>query len=775
MLLPEDLSRATFAVRCKHDVDEWLRDIDEHVGGLRWVPVGNLEDNVHAIEVSTDPALALVERVTNAIDALLELQASARGATAPSPHSAARLWWGIPAAGLSEMGEPDRRRLADNIKVTLETSGDPESPTVLVQDAGCGVCPDDFPRTLLSLMASNKKTKHHLMGVYNAGGAATYKWCKFCIIASRRNQILLDGRPDEVGMTVVRYNPLDTDQYKTGTYQYCVHNDGSLLRLQIEELPELPFGTYVKHISYDLPRYASMAHGPKSSLWHLLHAALFDPPLPVQIRERRADQYAEVQRSQDGEIRRVVSGLRHLLGRPGISSYSDERTIGLGPESGAVVLRYWVLADSVDDPDAYVRYDQALTLTHNGQRQGTRDRQWLRRNTDLHFLFRRLIVQVDCNSLTNAAKREVFAATRESQTESKLTQRILDRVVDELQHDDELSALDERQRDRAVAEATKRVSAKVKRQLAKQIAAAIPGTGDDARRDGRGSTKKQRERRKKREPRVYEDGHLPEVPDFIEIVNQPLKIQAGHVAVMRVRITAKNGFLPRHRDGFKVIIGPQLKDHVSVRSTGSLLGGETRVVLGADPDSPRMEERISVVLAVESMGVMLPAESRVEVLDPVPVAPDQERGGEPDIDIQWIGRDRWQTLENWDELMVGDANVKRDPQDRTRVTSVEFLLNEAFGPFESVGLMKKLTEVGMNAFRDAYTLPVCWALFQQTLFIDGLAKPPEAAARDTSDEKLFASAASPEESYLKSEKERLARAVLMAMEPELSLLRAAEE
>ena len=64
-------------------------------------------------------------------------------------------------------------------------SGQPARPTIIVQDAGTGQHPDDFGATLLSLLASNKKTKTHQMGVYNAGGAASYRFARFTIVVSR--------------------------------------------------------------------------------------------------------------------------------------------------------------------------------------------------------------------------------------------------------------------------------------------------------------------------------------------------------------------------------------------------------------------------------------------------------------------------------------------------------------------------------------------------------------------------------------------------------------
>jgi hypothetical protein len=40
--------------------------------GYRWRPVGDNEANFGLIDVGSDPGVALVERVTNAIDAVIE-------------------------------------------------------------------------------------------------------------------------------------------------------------------------------------------------------------------------------------------------------------------------------------------------------------------------------------------------------------------------------------------------------------------------------------------------------------------------------------------------------------------------------------------------------------------------------------------------------------------------------------------------------------------------------------------------------------------------------
>lgn len=283
-------------------------------------------------------------------------------------------------------------------------------------------------------MKSNKKTKYHQIGVYNAGSAATYAFCNYTVMVSRRAPQLLNGAPDEIGVVVVRYNPLDPERFKSGTYEFCTDVDGGILRLDLPrgELPTLPWGVYVKHIAYELSNYSRSAHEPKSSLHHLFHAALPDPPMPFWIEERRTTRFKWAQGQAE---RRVVSGLIARLRRPGIADYNDERPMQLGPDQGHVVLRYFVLNPG-QEPEAFTTPQQGLAFVLNGQRQGTKDRYWVKRNTGLNYLWRRLVVMIDCNGLTSGAKRNVFASTRESNKESALVRLILQRAIDELKGDE---------------------------------------------------------------------------------------------------------------------------------------------------------------------------------------------------------------------------------------------------------------------------------------------------------------------------------------------------
>lgn len=754
MKLSRKLSDQVFQIANEQELSEWLHAVEKEVGGVVWMPLGGIPNNVHTVEVASDPALALVERPTNSIDGLLDLKAREFGQTAPTPHDAAKLWWGVPAGGLTAMREEDRRKLADLIRVTMIESGDGQRPTVNIEDKGTGQHPDAFGDTHLSLLRSNKKSLTHQMGVYNAGGAASYKFSKGVVIVSRLAPSLLDGRADEIGVSVVRYNPLDPDRYKSGVYEYMAAKDKTILRLDLPSIPDIEHGTYVKLVEYQLPKYSRGAHEPKHSLWHLFHAALPDPALPFRIIETRSERFTALK----GVERRVVTGLLHLLSRPGTADYSDARTINMGI-SGKIILRYFVLNEGTD-PDAYTTSDQGLTITLNGQRQTTRDRLWLRRQLELYYLYKRLVVLVDGTALTNAAKREVFSATREHGVDSPLTKTILDRVIQELNDDEDLYNLDELAKQRTLEDATKSTTEKVKRQLATEIAAYLKGeiTGSKGGRKKR--RVKHRPRRGPVKPPATDDSHLPEVPNKLLILTKPIRIPQGEAAPLRLEINAKNGFLPKHADGLSVVLGPELKDHVKVVSHGRLLGGHVRVTLEASADAPVAVSTVKVALVVPGLGVLLTDEGTAEVFRPKEDKEvESKTGGQPNIDIRWVGREKWEELA-WDGETVGDCYIYReDPADRSAITKVEWVLNNGFGPYEKVVEEKKLGEDAMRSLRERYEYAVALGLFKQRLA--ELAKETEADEEgktiDIPDD------------YVKGERARLGRAVLMAMEPEVSL------
>src|SRR5690606_20159198 len=154
---------------------------DEPFGdlGYQWHFVGDNPSNMSTINLASKPGRSLTERVTNAIDALLERARYAhKDAQAPeSPMAAAQAWFGRPPTtvntGLYQLDEHKRGIMADLIQVVLAAGDESGKPTIDVLDRGIGIAPDEFDQTILSFHQGNKINKAYLAGAFGQGGSST--------------------------------------------------------------------------------------------------------------------------------------------------------------------------------------------------------------------------------------------------------------------------------------------------------------------------------------------------------------------------------------------------------------------------------------------------------------------------------------------------------------------------------------------------------------------------------------------------------------------------
>jgi hypothetical protein len=158
------------------DVREAL-DIFKQNPGVSEVPFGGRANNRGAIEVAADAARSAIERVTNAHDALLELEHYKHQGkpVCRSPREAAAAWLNVPRKdGLAGLTPRERQDLAQSTIVRLEAGEGPQSRVLTVIDRGIGIEPSSMGNTILSLNESNKIQKHYLAGTYGQGGPARW-------------------------------------------------------------------------------------------------------------------------------------------------------------------------------------------------------------------------------------------------------------------------------------------------------------------------------------------------------------------------------------------------------------------------------------------------------------------------------------------------------------------------------------------------------------------------------------------------------------------------
>ena len=415
-----------FGLSTVEGVKQFLSHIEANSNKWKWFPLGGRENNSGSVNLAMDPGQALVERITNAMDAHIELQYELAGCphNLNSPREAVQQLWNLESSRLTRESPAITRfieEMAPKSLVRVVGSMRREHSSVIIQDSGIGQHPNDLPKTILGLQESNKNNKRYLMGAFGQGGSSTFAYCPYSLIISRRHPHCLDGKTDLIGWTVVRQ--FDDDSWKTFRYEYLVGSDGLIPRIEpsaIESLGiQFEYGTKVVHFAYELVRL--------NSRWSLVGLRffdnlLFDPVLPYRIEDHRLSP----------PFNRNLHGGRNRLEQVEASKRPDAQTyeadLSRWGADGTAHIRYWVFRPGVtnqkseDDAsaklDSYLDYDHSprtILFTLNGQRHHSREKS-LVRETRLGALADYLLVHVDCDDLSLRLKKEMFTATRAGAT-----------------------------------------------------------------------------------------------------------------------------------------------------------------------------------------------------------------------------------------------------------------------------------------------------------------------------------------------------------------------
>jgi hypothetical protein len=186
---------------------------------VAWKPVGDNDNNLAIINLGSDPAAGVIERTTNAIDAIIEHEWIQRGQPPYilSPRAAVEKWWGIKGGQLSNLAGDELRgdyaELAKKVQIVLRDSDRPDKPTVDIRDYGIGLRAEEFKESILSLNKNRKLRKLFLAGAFGQGGSTALAYSPFTVIFSRA--VNFNEPPSPVAIIIVRFNPGDPNVDKT--------------------------------------------------------------------------------------------------------------------------------------------------------------------------------------------------------------------------------------------------------------------------------------------------------------------------------------------------------------------------------------------------------------------------------------------------------------------------------------------------------------------------------------------------------------------------------
>lgn len=386
-----------------------------------WVPIGQNDSNFSIIEnQQSNPIAALVEKVTNSIDATLmkrclEKEINPKSKDAPKSMDEA-----------IELFFPDsknwdlntfRRKQAEDIQIMAD--GPTRESSVIIYDNGEGQHPKDFDSTFLSLMKGNKNEIHFVQGKYNMGGSGAIVFCGnkgYQLIGSKR----FDGS-GQFGFTLVREHPLSKDELevkKNTWYEYLKIN-GEIPAFDIIELDlkllnrNFKTGTIIKMYSYQMKGISGFAQDLNQSL----NEFLFKPVLPIYTIDTK-ERYPN-----NKVLETTVFGLQRRLEdeKDYVEDWFSEEYEDV--LFGKMKVTCYVFKAKQDGKTAketkadiqrrYFKNNMSTLFSMNGQVHGHYTSEFITRSLKFNLLKDYLLINVDCSKMKYEFRKDLFMASRD--------------------------------------------------------------------------------------------------------------------------------------------------------------------------------------------------------------------------------------------------------------------------------------------------------------------------------------------------------------------------
>jgi len=412
-----------FEAGTEQELEEIINKHPDVFHQANWVPIGGNESNYGIIEnQQSNPIAALVEKVTNSIDAILTkkcLEKNIKPDSAQAPKSmdeAVKSFfpdhknWDIPT---------HRKKQAEEIQIIAD--GPPRNTSVIIYDNGEGQHPKDFDTTFLSLVRGNKNKIMFVQGKYNMGGSGAIVFCGkkgYQLIASRK----YDGT-GEFGFTITREHPFakgEAESNKNTWYEY-LKIDGKIPSFELKEDLDLKLlnrkfncVSIIKLYSYQFPSgYSGFAQDLNQSL----NEFLFEPVLPIYTVDNK-------ERYPNNKILELdLFGLKRRLENE--NSYIDDHfsetyTDELFGEMKVTCYLFKAKAGNNDVKQTkenirrqFFKNNMSVMFSINGQAHGHYTSEFITRTLKFNLLKDYLLIHVDCTKLKYEFRKELFMASRD--------------------------------------------------------------------------------------------------------------------------------------------------------------------------------------------------------------------------------------------------------------------------------------------------------------------------------------------------------------------------
>ncbi len=420
----KQLFKELYFAQTEDDVDKVINNHPDIFKQENWFPLGGNENNFGVIEnQQSSPIAALIEKITNSIDAILmkkclEVGINPKSGQAPKSMEEAR------AKFFANHGDWDlpskRKEQSESIQIIAD--GPRLNPSLTIYDDGEGQHPEKFERTFLSLLEGNKTEIHFVQGKYNMGGSGAVVFC-----GKKRYQLIGSKKYDNTGkfgFTLIREHSLNKEEekIKKSTWYEYLKVDKEIPAFHAEqqnlELYNTAFttGTIIKLYSYDLPSGSRSVIS--RDLNQSINEYLFEPVLPV-ITVDKKERYPD-----DRNLERDLYGLKRRLEQDDsryvetyFSEDFDNASFGRMKVT-CYVFKTKRVNRSVKETKTTIRSEffknnMSVLFSINGQVHGHYTSEFITRSLKLNLLKEHLLIHVDCTNMKYNFRKELFMASRD--------------------------------------------------------------------------------------------------------------------------------------------------------------------------------------------------------------------------------------------------------------------------------------------------------------------------------------------------------------------------
>jgi len=412
-----------YNARTEEEVEDIIKKEPEIFKNSNWVPIGNNDSNYGIIEnQQSNPIAALVEKVTNSIDAILTKRCLENGIQ-PDANNAPKSMEEAIKAFFPDHKQWDlpsfRRKQAEEIQIVAD--GPPRNTAVIIYDNGEGQHPTEFDNTFLSLVRGNKNKVMFVQGKYNMGGSGSIVFCGkkgYQLIGSKK----FDGS-GHFGFTIIREHPFTRDEaeFKKNTWYEYLKIDAKIPSFDLTEDLDLKLfkrtfktGTVIKMYSYQFPPgYSGFAQDLNQSL----NEFLFDPVLPLYTIDKK-ERYPN-----NTVLEMDLYGLKRRLEQDG--SYIDDHFSETYVDElfGELKVTCYVFKAKVGNNDVkktkenirrfFFKNNMAVMFSVNGQAHGHYTTEFITKTLKFNLLKDYLLIHVDCTKIRYEFRKKLFMASRD--------------------------------------------------------------------------------------------------------------------------------------------------------------------------------------------------------------------------------------------------------------------------------------------------------------------------------------------------------------------------